>query len=87
MIEVAHQFAMIAVLVAIFFCLWRLLKGPKLTDRILALDTLYTNAIAWLILEFFDSSGHAFDIVLVIALLSFGSTVALCKYIIQRRLL
>ncbi len=86
MIEFAKNFALLAIWCAMFLCIWRLFKGPKLTDRILALDTLYTNSIAWLILEFFDGAAHIFDIVLVLALLSFGSTVALCKYIIQKRL-
>lgn len=27
--------------VAMLFCLWRLIQGPDITDRILALDTLY----------------------------------------------
>ena len=29
---------------------WRLLKGPSLADRVLALDTLFINLIAFLIL-------------------------------------
>ncbi|HBS41239.1 MAG TPA: K+/H+ antiporter subunit F, partial [Oceanospirillales bacterium] len=36
--------------VAMLFCLWRLIKGPDITDRILALDTLYINSIALIIL-------------------------------------
>jgi len=52
MIELAKNFALLAIWCAMFLCIWRLFKGPKLADRILALDTLYTNSIAWLILEF-----------------------------------
>ena len=36
--------------VAVILNMMRLLKGPDLPDRILALDTLYINAIALIIL-------------------------------------
>ena len=39
-----------AFVVAFLFGGWRLLRGPGLPDRILALDTLYVNAIALLVL-------------------------------------
>ena len=35
---------------ALILCLARLIEGPDLPDRILALDTLYINAIALLVL-------------------------------------
>ena len=41
-------FALVAVAVALNF--WRLLRGPSVPDRILALDTLYVNTIALLVL-------------------------------------
>lgn len=61
---------------------YRLLRGPSLPDRILALDTLYVNTIALLVLLGigFDTQNF-FEAALVVALLGFISTVALAKYI------
>lgn len=65
----------------------RLLYGPTLPDRIMALDTLYLNAIALLVLLgiHFDSALY-FETALFIALLGFISTVALCRFVSRGRL-
>jgi multicomponent K+:H+ antiporter subunit F len=64
--------------------LWRLVRGPSLPDRILALDTLYVNAMAMLIL-FGVRFGTPlyFEAALVIAMLGFVGTVALSKYLLR----
>ena len=46
----ALDFAILAIALAVALCLWRLLRGPEITDRVLALDTLYINAVALAIL-------------------------------------
>ncbi len=70
--------------VAMLFCLWRLIKGPDITDRILALDTLYINSIALIILlGLFHGSAMYFEGALLIAMLGFVSTAALAKYLIR----
>ena len=62
----------------------RLLKGPDTVDRILALDTLYINALALLIIfGVWLSSRLFFEAALLIALFGFVSTVALCKYLLR----
>lgn len=65
----------------------RLLYGPTLPDRIMALDTLYLNAVALLVLLgiHFDSTLY-FEAALFIALLGFISTVALCRFVGRGRL-
>ena len=65
----------------------RLLYGPTLPDRIMALDTLYLNAVALLVLLGirFDSALY-FEAALFIALLGFISTVALCRFVSRGRL-
>ncbi|NLB57578.1 MAG: K+/H+ antiporter subunit F [Gammaproteobacteria bacterium] len=65
--------------------LWRLLRGPTAPDRILALDTLYVNAVAQLILfgMVLDSEMY-FEVALIIAMLGFFGTVVLSKYVIRR---
>lgn len=61
---------------------YRLMRGPSLPDRILALDTLYVNTIALLVLLGIDFDTQLFfEAALIVALLGFVSTVALAKYI------
>lgn len=63
---------------------WRLLAGPSAPDRILALDTLYINAIALLVLlGIHRSSTLYFAAALLIALTGFVSTVAFCKFLLR----
>jgi multicomponent K+:H+ antiporter subunit F len=63
---------------------WRLLRGPGLPDRILALDTLYVNAMALLILVGirYDTALY-FEAALVISMLGFVGTIALSKYLLR----
>lgn len=77
--------AMVVVGSAMLFSLWRLIRGPSAPDRILALDTLYVNTVAQLVLfgMLLDSSTY-FEIVLIIAMLGFFGTVVLSKYVIRR---
>ena len=69
---------------AMLLATWRLLRGPTLPDRILALDTLYMNSMALLILVGlrFDTELY-FEAALVIAMLGFVGTVALSKYLLR----
>ena len=69
---------------AIIFCVWRLLRGPDMVDRILALDTLSINAIALLVLFGIRAGSTAyFEMALLLALLGFVGTVALCKHLLR----
>jgi multicomponent K+:H+ antiporter subunit F len=82
MIALALDFATGACALALLLCVWRLLRGPELTDRALALDTMYVNVVALVIL-FGLRMGSAiyFEVALLIALLGFASTVALGRYL------
>ena len=62
----------------------RLLIGPSTADRILALDTLYINSIALIVLlGLYFSSDMYFESALLIAMLGFVSTAALAKYLLR----
>lgn len=75
-------FTLVALAVAMNF--WRLIRGPSLPDRILALDTLYVNTIALLVLLGIHlGSALYFEAALLIALMGFVGTVALCKYMLR----
>jgi len=73
-----------AFVVALLLAGWRLLRGPTLADRILALDTLYVNSVALLVLIgiHFDTALY-FEVALIIAMMGFVSTVALAKYLLR----
>lgn len=74
--------------VAMLLSLWRMLRGPGVADRILALDTLYINVIAVLLLFGIDSGSRAyFESALLIAVIGFVSTAALCKFVLHGRLM
>jgi multicomponent K+:H+ antiporter subunit F len=62
----------------------RLLRGPRAQDRVLALDTLYVNAML-LVLTFGVRSGSSlfFEAALVIGMLGFVSTAALAKFLLR----
>lgn len=84
MLEIVIPIALTLVAVSVAMCFWRLLKGPTVLDRILALDTLYVNTIALLVLlGIHISSTLFFEAALLIALMGFISTVALCKYLMR----
>lgn len=71
-----------AFLLAMLLAVFRLLRGPALPDRILALDALYTNSIALLVLFGIQfATPLLFEAALVVALLGFIGTVALSKYV------
>lgn len=82
MLSFAAGFAIGTISLALLIALWRLLRGPGLPDRILALDTLYINAMA-LLLAMGIRLGRdmGYTGALLIALMGFVSTVALCKYL------
>jgi multicomponent K+:H+ antiporter subunit F len=82
MLAAALDFAIVAVAVAMALCAWRLLRGPHITDRLLALDTLYVNAVALaILLGIRQSTTLLFEAALLIAMLGFVSTVALGRYL------
>ena len=77
--------AIFAFAVAMLLALVRLLRGPASTDRVLALDTLYVNGMALLILFGMKLGTQMyFEAALIIAMLGFVGTVVLAKFIIRR---
>ena len=84
MLNAAIEIAFVLVAVALALNIYRLLVGPDTTDRILALDTLGINTIALLVLYGISKNSTAyFEVALLLALLGFVGTVALCKYLLR----
>lgn len=84
MLDITIQIVGLILCVALILNLYRLLVGPNLPDRILALDTMFINGIA-LILLYGIAIENAiyFEAALLIAMLGFVSTSALCKYLLR----
>ncbi len=84
MITFAVMIALTLMTLAVILSFWRLLRGPSLPDRILALDTLYINTLALLILLGIHlGSALYFEAALLIAVMGFVGTVAACKYLLR----
>lgn len=71
-----------AVALGMGLCAVRLFRGPSVADRVLALDTLYLNAVALIVmLGMLWGNRLWFEAALLVAMLGFVSTVALGRYI------
>lgn len=78
----ALDFAFATVGLALVLSAWRLLRGPEAVDRVLAIDTMYINVVALVILLGIGFGTELFfEAALLIALLGFVSTVALSRYL------
>jgi len=84
MIALVIPIAMGLFALALLMNLYRLLLGPDMTDRILAMDTLMINTIALIVLaDIRMGVGFLFEAALLIALMGFVSTVAMSKYLLR----
>lgn len=80
-LRLALQIGIGAVTFSIALCSWRLLIGPSVIDRLLALDTLFLNTTALIvILGMYWHSFLYFEAALLVAMLGFVSTAALARY-------
>ena len=63
---------------------WRIMRGPRAQDRVLAMDALYVNGmLLLLILGIGTGRTLYFEIALAIGLLGFVATVALAKFLMR----
>lgn len=82
MMTAAVYFAMSCVSVAMALNVYRLMVGPDAVDRVVALDTLYINAIVMLMLVGIEFGTLIFfEPALLIAMMGFVGTVTLAKYL------
>ncbi len=84
MIESALMFGYTCVCIALVLNLWRLAQGPTVMDRVLAGDTMVVNTIALIILYGIgDGTTLYFESALLLAMFSFISTVAYCRFLLR----
>ncbi|MDO9195822.1 K+/H+ antiporter subunit F [Rhodoferax sp.] len=81
-LALALDIAIGAVSLAMLLCAWRLVRGPQVIDRVLAVDTLYLNTVALVVLLGIRlQTALLFEAALIVAMLGFVSTVALSRYL------
>ena len=82
MITIALYVTIAMVVLATVLNVYRLIKGPDAPDRVLALDTLYINAIALIVLLGITLGTRLYlEAALLIAVMGFVGTVAMAKYL------
>ena len=63
---------------------FRMIRGPRAQDRVLALDALYVNTmLLFLTLGIRTGTVFFFEAALVIAMLGFVATLALAKFLMR----
>lgn len=63
---------------------WRVLRGPRAQDRVVALDALYVNAaILLVVFGVRTGSTHYFEASVLITMLGFVATAALSKFLMR----
>ncbi|MGF7160479.1 multicomponent Na+:H+ antiporter subunit F [Rhodoligotrophos appendicifer] len=83
----ATNLALIALLAAFALTIFRLIKGPSLPDRIVALDLLTVIAVGVILVLAVTRQTSAFvDVALALGLVAFLATVAFARYVISRGL-
>ena len=84
LVHVALVVAQVMLALAMAFAAARLVIGPQAQDRVLALDTLYVDAMLLiLVLGMREASTVYFEAALVVAMLGFVSTAALAKFLLR----
>lgn len=84
MITAALMFSFGCFAVALVFSLWRLLRGPEIADRVLALDTMFVNAIGLIVVYgLWAGTQLYFEAAMIIAMLGFVSSVAYARYMLR----
>ena len=81
----ASQIGLAMILVGIVLVVIRLIRGPGLSDRILALDLITVLSAGFIgVITVLTGFSLYLDIAIALALVSFLSTVALARYLMAR---
>ena len=82
MIELMLRISLVLFTLSIAIVLYRVIRGPSMPDRVIALDTIGVNLISGIAVISILLQTRAFlEAILIIGILSFISTIALSKFI------
>lgn len=80
----ALWFALACFSLALMFNIWRLVAGPDIADRLLAVDTMVIDMIALILLySMITETSLYFEAAMLFALTGFVSTVAFAKFLLR----
>ncbi len=87
LVDATVDVAIVFIFLGMLMCIYRLLRGPHLVDRALAVDTMSIELIGLVILLTIQSGTAWFvDGVMVLSLIGFAGTVAMAQYIARPNL-
>lgn len=74
--------ALIFFTITVVICLYRVIKGPTLPDRVVALDMIGVNMLSMIaIISLLQNTTAYLEVILILGILSFIGTIAFSKYI------
>jgi multicomponent Na+:H+ antiporter subunit F len=74
--------ALVFMVLSIIPCIYRIIKGPTIPDRVIAVDALATVIVVMLgVYSFVQESVFFMDVALVISIIAFVGTVTIAKYL------
>lgn len=82
MLETVFTLTLVMLALACLLTLWRVVRGPTLPDRVVALDLLGVTIVGIAVASSAMAGSRYFlDVAIVIALISFVGTVAYARYV------
>ena len=82
MIKGILAIALIFFTITVVICLYRVIKGPTLPDRVVALDMIGVNMLSMIaIISLLQRTTAYLEVILILGILSFIGTIAFSKYI------
>ena len=86
MLNIALDVTLTMLALAAVFAFVRLVRGPTLPDRVIAIDLLGVLIVCLLVVAAASTAQQAFlDVAMVVALISFVGTVAYARYLERER--
>ncbi|MFO7940249.1 MAG: monovalent cation/H+ antiporter complex subunit F [Bacteroidales bacterium] len=84
-LEIAVWSGLAMLMLAFALAFLRLIKGPSVSDRIIAMDFIASLTMGFILLySLLIENSRYFDIAVIISLISFIGTVAIATYIKQK---
>lgn len=82
MIETMLTIALSLFILAILLALYRIIRGPSMPDRVVALDMIGVNLISAVAVFSVALETRAFlEVILIVGILAFISTIALARFV------
>jgi len=86
MLDLAIDITLVMLTLAALLAFVRVVRGPTLPDRVVAIDLIGVLIVGVLVVEAAATGNQAFlDVAIVIALISFVGTIAYARYVERER--